>query len=138
MGWIIAILSGLAGFLLFYLPPYKIPAQYGPFLSVAVLAGLDAVVGGSRSIQENTFKPIVFLSGFIMNVIIAVLLSEFGEQLNAPIWYATAFVFTWRILTNASVIRRNWLEKENIQIPQLRPLHRHEAQPPHEEVSKKS
>jgi small basic protein len=118
VGWL-PILSGIVGFLALYLPHYSIPAEYRMYLSVAVLAGLDAVVGGGRAIQEQSFKAKVFLSGFIMTVIIAVLLSAFGELLDAPIWYATGFVFTWRILTNVSVIRRNWLETEDIQIPRF-------------------
>lgn len=113
--------------MLLYLPPYTIPAQYGQYLSIAVLAGLDAVVGGTRAIQENSFKAVVFVSGFILTVIIAVALTMFGESLNSPIWYACTFVFTWRILTNTSVIRRNWLEKENIQMPQMPHMPKHHA-----------
>lgn len=118
VGWL-PIVSGIVGFLALYLPNYSIAPEYRMYLSVAVLAGLDAVVGGTRAIQEQSFKAKVFLSGFIMTVIIAVLLSAFGELLDAPIWFATGFVFTWRILTNVSVIRRNWLEKEDIKIPRL-------------------
>ncbi|HEY3331715.1 MAG TPA: small basic family protein [Capsulimonadaceae bacterium] len=118
MGWI-AFFAGVAGFVIVYLPSFKVPPQYGPYLSVAVMAGLDAIVGGARAIQEGGFKSNVFLSGFILTVFIAVVLSGFGDAINVPIWYATVFVFTWRILNNVSFMRRYWLEHEQIHIPQL-------------------
>lgn len=118
MGWI-ALFAGMVGFLLVYIPSFKVPPQYGPYLSVAVLAGLDAVVGGARAVQEGMFKTNVFLSGFILTVIIAVILTAFGDSINVPIWWATVFVFTWRILNNVSYMRRYWLEHEHIHMPHL-------------------
>lgn len=118
MGWI-AIFAGVAGFLIVYLPAFKVPPQFGPYLSVAVMAGLDAVVGGARAIQEGTFKANIFLSGFVQTVIVAVILSAFGDAINVPIWFATVFVFTGRILNNVSYMRRYWLEHDHPHLPQL-------------------
>jgi small basic protein len=114
-----SLLAGVLGFLLVYLPGFKAPAQYEPSLSVAVMAGLDAVVGGTRAIQEGTFKTSVFLSGFVLTVLIAVLLTYFGDAINAPVWQATVFVFTFRILNNVSFMRRYWLEHERLRMPGL-------------------
>jgi small basic protein len=118
MGWI-AIFAGVVGFLIAYIPTFKVPAQFEPYFAVAVLAGLDAIVGGARAIQEGVFKTNVFLSGFILTAIIAVILTAFGDSINAPVWYATVFVFTWRILNNVSYMRRYWLEHEHLQMPHI-------------------
>ena len=128
MGWI-AFFAGIVGFLVVYIPQFRVPAQFEPYLAVAVLAGLDAVVGGARGIQEGVFKANVFLTGFIMTVIIAVLLTAFGDSINAPIWTATVFVFTWRILNNVSYMRRYWLDHEQIQIPRIPALPRSGRRP---------
>ena len=47
---IFAVLTGIVIGLLF---PYSLPAEYGKFLAVALLASLDSVFGGMRSGMEE-------------------------------------------------------------------------------------
>jgi len=118
MGWF-AVLAGVIGFAVGFLPKQAPPPEVGIYLSVAVLAGLDAVIGGARAVQEGNFKTNVFLSGFVMTVLIAVGLSIFGDHIGVPIWLATVFVFVSRVLQNVSYIRRYWLEHETLHVPHL-------------------
>lgn len=81
-------------------------------LSLAVLAGLDSVFGGIRAGVERRFRGDVFLSGFIVNMVLAVLLVYMGQQIGVPDLYLAAVVtLGGRIFLNLSVIRRHWLER---------------------------
>ncbi len=89
-----------------------VPTLAADYLSLAVLAGLDSVFGGIRSGVERRFRSDVFLSGFLVNMLLAVLLVYLGEQIGVPDLYLAAVVtLGGRIFLNLSVIRRHWLER---------------------------
>lgn len=115
----IAVLAGLAGFALFYLSKISLTPDYGAYLSIAALAGLDAVIGGIRAAQEGKFKSKVFLSGFLVTVVLAVLLTWFGERIGVEIGLAAVFVFVYRIMQNLGIIRTLWLDRESLHLPHL-------------------
>ena len=52
-----------------------VPAGIASYLSLATLAGLDAVIGGVRAGLEDKFKSDIFISGFVVNTLLAVLLA---------------------------------------------------------------
>jgi small basic protein len=112
MGWL-AILSGVVGFVLVYYSNVTIPADYGAYLSIAALAGLDSVIGGARAAQAGTFKRRIFISGFLTAVVVAVVLTWFGERLDVQIFLAVGFVFVYRIMQNLSIIRWYLLDDEH-------------------------
>lgn len=136
MGWI-PLIAGVLGFAAGFLKFWHVSNDpvLGVYLAVAVLAGLDAIVGGARSVQEGRFETKIFVSGFVMTVIVAVALSAFGYQIGVPIWLATVIVFVTRILQNVSYIRRYWLEHETIVMPHLPSLTRHGKNRPRTAVS---
>ena len=89
-----------------------VPFAAADYLSLAVLAGLDSVFGGVRAGVERHFRSDVFLSGFMVNMILAVLLVFLGAQIGVPDLYLAAVVtLGGRIFLNLSVIRRHWLER---------------------------
>jgi small basic protein len=89
-----------------------VPIVAGQYLSLAVLAGLDSVFGGVRAGVERRFRSDIFLSGFMMNMILAVLLVFLGEQIGVKeLYIAAVVVLGGRIFLNLSVIRRHWLER---------------------------
>jgi small basic protein len=92
-----------------------VPFIYADYLSLAVLAGLDSVFGGIRAGVERRFRGDVFLSGFLVNMILAVLLVYMGQQIGVSDLYLAAVVtLGGRIFLNLSVIRRHWLERHPI------------------------
>lgn len=115
----IAVLAGLAGFAIFYFPKVSLAPDYGAYLSIAALAGLDAVIGGIRAAQEGKFKSKVFVSGFLVTVVLAVLLTWFGERIGVEIGLAAVFVFVYRIMQNLGIIRTLWLDRESLHLPHL-------------------
>lgn len=107
----------LIGIVLGLLLPVSIPLVWARYLSVALLAALDAVFGGLRSSLDQQFDFAVFASGFVVNAILAAALTYVGDQLGVELYYAALFAFGYRIFINLGVIRRQlltqWREHRN-------------------------
>jgi small basic protein len=85
---IIPIIGLALGIVIGLLSPITIPVQYSSYMSVAILAALDSVFGGIRSSIEKTFNMEIFISGFFGNAALAAILTNIGDQLGVPIYYA--------------------------------------------------
>ena len=97
------------GFILIYLANITVPGDYASYLSLATLAGLDAVIGGVRAGIEEKFKADIFISGFLVNTLLAVLLAYLGEQVGVDLFLAAVVALGGRVFLNLSLIRRYWL-----------------------------
>jgi small basic protein len=117
--WMISVAAGLVGFAMIYFSKVTIPPDYGAYVSIAALAGLDAVIGGFRAAQENKFQSKVFISGFLVGVFLAIALTWFGERIGVEISLAAVFVFVWRIMQNLSIIRRVALAEDRFHMPHM-------------------
>lgn len=105
-------LAGLAlGFIVIYLADITVPGDIASYLSLAALAGLDAVIGGIRAGLEDKFKADIFVSGFLVNALLAALLAYIGEQIGVELFLAAVVVLGGRIFVNLSLIRRYWLTR---------------------------
>ena len=109
MAWF-ALLAGALGFAFVYFSGATLPTQYAQYLSLAALAGLDALIGGVRAGTEGKFKSNVFISGFFTNTLLAAFLAYLGEVLGQPLGLAAVVTLGGRIFVNLSIIRRHWLE----------------------------
>lgn len=81
------------------------------YLAIAIVAGLDSVFGGIASNINKKFDMKVFLSGFFVNAILAMLLTFLGQKLNVDIYLAAIIVFVGRMFNNLGIIRRYYLGK---------------------------
>ncbi|MBR6614338.1 MAG: small basic family protein [Clostridia bacterium] len=88
----------------------EIPYKYTAYIAVAILAFLDSLFGGIVSNMKNEFNMTVFVSGFFVNALIAIFLVYLGQKLNVDIYLAAVIVFTTRLFTNLSIIRRLIIE----------------------------
>ena len=84
---------------------------YSEYLAIAIIAALDTIFGGIVASIKKNFNMGVFLSGFLGNAILSILLTYLGARLNLDIYLAAIFVFVGRIFFNLGVIRRYYLEK---------------------------
>lgn len=84
---------------------------YSEYLAIAIVAALDTIFGGIVASIKKNFNMGVFLSGFLGNAILSMLLTYLGSRLNVDIYLAAIFVFVGRIFFNLGVIRRYYLEK---------------------------
>ena len=105
---IIGVLIGVAIGLLF---PLSMPVEYSKYLAVALLASLDSVFGGLRSALDEKFNNAVFISGFFVNALLAVVLVFVGERLGIDLYYVALLAFGLRVFQNLAIIRRCFLKK---------------------------
>ena len=109
MVWL-ALLAGAASFALVYYSSFAIPVADSQYLSLAALAGLDALVGGVRAATEGKFKGNVFVAGFVFNTLLAAFLAYLGERLGQDLALAAVVLLGGRTFVNLSIIRRHWMD----------------------------
>lgn len=107
---IIVAIGAVAGVILGVLLP-TIPYTASKFLAIAIVAALDSVFGSLASHINKKFNLGVFISGFFVNAILAMVLTYIGERLNVDIYLAAIIVFVGRIFNNLGIIRRYYIEK---------------------------
>jgi small basic protein len=101
---ILAILLGIGiGIIL----PFNLPAAYAKYVSVSFLAGLDSVLGASRAGMKGKFNFAIFASGFVVNALLAALLTLMGDRMGVDLYIAAIVVFGGRIFDNLAFIRRD-------------------------------
>lgn len=88
-----------------------IPYTVSGYLAIGIMAALDSVFGGIKSVVQKNFNMKIFVSGFFINSITAVLLTYLGNKLNVDIALAAIVVFVGRIFIDLAIIRRYYLEK---------------------------
>ena len=108
---IISIIVGcILGVIIGFLTP-TIPYTVSQYLAIGIVAALDSVFGGIASNIKKNFDMKVFISGFFVNAILAMLLTYLGEKLNVDIYLAAIIVFVGRMFNNLGIIRRYYLSK---------------------------
>ena len=85
-----------------------VPVWLQPYLPIAIVAALDAVIGAVRAIGEKRFDDRVFVISFISNVLIASFIVFLGDQLGVGSQLSTGVIVVLgiRIFANAAAIRR--------------------------------
>ncbi len=101
----------LLGFLAGTFNPVEVPLSYTRYLSVALLACLDSVLGGWRAAIEKKFNNMIFVSGFFTNALLAVLLVYMGDKLAVDLYLAAVVAFGVRLFNNLAIIRRLLIER---------------------------
>ena len=105
------ILGLILGLAIGYVSPFSVPIIYAKYLSVAILAALDSVLGGIRAAQEEHFDGTVFLTGFFSNMLLAGLLAYVGDRIGVDLYLAAVVAFGVRLFQNLAIIRRHLLRK---------------------------
>ncbi len=105
---IIGLLLGVAAGIYW---PYSVPPEYARLLAVAVMAGLDAVLGGVRASMEGHYDTEVFISGFFINGILAAFLCYAGNLIGIDLYLVAVLIFGMRIFQNLAIIRRLYMGK---------------------------
>ena len=122
--FVLPFLALALGFAFFWLSSgVALPANeaFARYTAVALLAGMDTVIGGLRSFLTDKFDDAIFLSGFVINALLAVGLVLLGEQLGLETGFGdgrisvmmvgAVVVFSGRILNNLAALRRLVIER---------------------------
>jgi small basic protein len=98
IGLVVGVVAGLV-----FQP--TVPTDLQPYLPIAIVAALDAVIG---ALGERRFNDRVFVVSFISNVVIAAFMVYLGDQLGVGSQLSTGVVVVLgiRIFANAAAIRR--------------------------------
>jgi small basic protein len=108
--WLMVLFLGL-GIGLGLLSDFSIPALYSNYLSLAILAAFDTLLGGIRAHFEHVFNQFIFVTGFFFNITLAIILTFIGEQLGVDLYLAAVFAFGWRLFQNIAIIRRRLFDR---------------------------
>ena len=82
------IVGGLVvGIIIGVMSPLEIPPVYAKYTSVALLAALDSVFGGTRAALERIFNLSIFLTGFFSDSLLAALLVFLGNFVGIDLYY---------------------------------------------------
>ena len=105
IGLIIGVVAGLI------IEP-TVPIWLEPYLPIAVIAALDAVVGAIRALLDGVFRDRIFVISFLSNVVVAAFIVWIGDLLGVGSQMSTGVVvvLTMRIFANAAAIRRHILK----------------------------
>lgn len=104
----------LLGILLGLVSNFVIPASMSKFVAIGILAAIDSVVGAWLANIQKTFDSMVFISGFIINAVLAVALTYVGQLLDVDMSLAVIIVFGTRIFGNLVTLRRQYFTRIKI------------------------
>jgi small basic protein len=99
----------LVGVLLGLVLQVNVSFELARYSAVGILAALDSVLGAVRAELEGTFSDRIFISGFVSNAAIAVLLTFLGDRLGLDLYLVALITFGLRIFQNVALIRRHFL-----------------------------
>ncbi len=101
-GLLVGILLGLA-------LQVDVGFEFARYTAVAILAALDSVLGAVRAELDGVYDNRIFISGFIVNAAVAVLLTFVGDRLGLDLYLVALITFGLRIFQNVALIRRHFL-----------------------------
>jgi len=99
------LLGLIVGLLLGSIFTFSIPIEYANYLAVAVLAGLDSLLGGWNAIFKRDFDGVTLITGFFVNALLAAGLAALGDMIGIDLYLAAVVAFGIRIFHNISSIR---------------------------------
>lgn len=103
-------LAGLIlGVLLGLLLQVDVSFEFARYSAVAIVAALDSVLGAVRAELDGVYDNRIFVSGFVTNALVAVLLTFIGDRLGLDLYLVALITFGPRIFQNVALIRRHFL-----------------------------
>ncbi|QGQ46943.1 small basic family protein [Metabacillus sediminilitoris] len=114
------ILGLILGVILGLMSELRIPPEYSSYLSIAILAALDTLLGGIRAHLQDIYDELVFVSGFFFNILLAASLAFLGVHLGVDLYLVAVFAFGVRLFQNIAVIRRILISKWSISREKLK------------------
>ena len=89
----------------------NIPPEYARYTAVAILGVIDSIFGALRSETERRYDSVIFVTGLLFNIALAIFITYVGDKLNVELYLAVIIAFTIRIFLNIGIIRTTSIEK---------------------------
>lgn len=106
---LIPIAGLLVGVLLGLALGVDVGFEFARYTAVAILAAVDSVLGAFRAELDGVYDNRIFVSGFVVNALVAVLLTFVGDRLGLDLYLVALLTFGLRIFQNVALIRRHFL-----------------------------
>jgi small basic protein len=100
LGLLVGVLAGLV-------LNVNVSFEFSRYSAVAILAALDSVLGAVRAELDGVYDNRIFISGFLVNAITAVILTFIGDRLGLDLYLVALITFGLRIFNNVAIIRRH-------------------------------
>jgi small basic protein len=101
-GLLLGVLLGLA-------LQVDVSYEFARYSAVGILAALDSVLGAIRAELDGGYDNRIFISGFVVNALVAVFLTFVGDRLGLDLYLVALITFGLRIFQNVALIRRHFL-----------------------------
>ena len=101
-GLLVGVLAGLV-------LNVNVSFEFSRYSAVAILAALDSVLGAVRAELDGVYDNRIFISGFLTNAIVAVILTFIGDRLSLDLYLVALINFGFRIFNNVALIRRHFV-----------------------------
>jgi small basic protein len=108
-GVLLPVAGLLVGVLLGLALQVNVGFEFARYTAVAILAAFDSVLGAVRAELDGVYDNRIFISGFIVNAAVAVLLTFVGDRLGLDLYLVALIAFGLRIFQNVALIRRHFL-----------------------------
>jgi small basic protein len=102
VGLLVGVLAGLV-------LNVNVSFELSRYSAVAILAALDSLLGAVRAELDGVYDNRIFISGFVTNAIVAVILTFIGDRLSLDLYLVALINFGFRIFTNVALIRRHFI-----------------------------
>jgi small basic protein len=102
LGLLLGVLAGLV-------LNVSVSFEFSRYSAVAILAALDSVFGAVRAELDGVYDNRIFVSGFLVNAVVAVTLTFIGDRLGMVLYLVALITFGLRIFNNVALIRRHFL-----------------------------
>jgi small basic protein len=102
LGLLVGVLAGLV-------LNVNVGFEFSRYTAVAILAALDSVLGAVRAELDGVYDNRIFISGFVTNAIVAVILTFIGDRLSLDLYLVALITFGLRIFNNVALIRRHFI-----------------------------
>jgi small basic protein len=102
LGLLVGVLAGLV-------LNVNVGYEFSRYTAVAILAALDSVLGAIRAELDGVYDNRIFISGFVTNATVAVILTFIGDRLSIDLYLVALITFGLRIFNNVALIRRHFI-----------------------------
>ena len=102
LGLLVGVLAGLV-------LNVNVGFELSRYSAVAILAALDSVLGAVRAELDGLYDNRIFISGFVTNAVVAVILTFIGDRLGLDLYLVALITFGLRIFNNVALIRRHFI-----------------------------
>lgn len=106
---LVPVVGLLVGVLLGLLLDFSVGYELSRYSAVAILAAFDSVLGAVRAELDGVYDNRIFISGFVVNAIVAVILTFIGDRLGIDLYLVALITFGIRIFNNVALIRRHFI-----------------------------